>query len=86
MFCISAFIITDLLRRPVCSLRFSSGSSKTIYSTFGCHRMITRIFNSFVTEALPYKNQSIDLQSKATDLFLYDRELRHESVQEQNNC
>ena len=28
--------------------------------------------------SLSYRNQSIDLQSKSMDLFLYDRDLRHE--------
>ena len=30
--------------------------------------------------SLSYKNQSIDLQSKSMDWFLYDRKLRHERV------
>ena len=30
--------------------------------------------------SLLYKNQSIDLQSKSMDWFLYDRDLRHERV------
>ena len=29
---------------------------------------------------LPYRNQSIDLQSKSMDWFLYDNDLRHEMV------
>ena len=28
--------------------------------------------------SLPCRNQSIDLQAKSVDLFLYDRDLRHE--------
>ena len=35
--------------------------------------------NSFITEVLSYRNQSIDLQSKLMDWFLYDKDLRHES-------
>ena len=31
-------------------------------------------------KSLPYRNQSIDLQSKLIDWFLYDRDLRHERV------
>ena len=38
------------------------------------------IFNSFMTESLSYRNQSIDLLSKPKDWFLYDKDLRHESV------
>ena len=30
--------------------------------------------------SLSYRSQSIDLQSKSVDWFLYDRELRHERV------
>ena len=30
--------------------------------------------------SLSYRNQSIDLQSKSMDWFLYDRDLRHEKV------
>ena len=32
------------------------------------------------TRFLSYRNQSIDLQSKSTDWFLYDRNLHHEIV------
>ena len=32
--------------------------------------------------SLSYRNQSIDLQSKSMDWFLYDRDLRHERVNE----
>ena len=31
---------------------------------------------------LSYRNQSIDLHSKSMDWFLYDRDLRHERVDE----
>ena len=31
-----------------------------------------------MTESLSYRNQSIDLQNKSQDWFLYDRDLRHE--------
>ena len=34
---------------------------------------------------LSYRNQSIDLQSKSMDWFLYDRGLRHESVKQTQN-
>ena len=33
-----------------------------------------------MTEALSYRNQSIDLYSKSMDWYLYDRDLRHEEV------
>ena len=33
--------------------------------------------------SLSYRNQSIDLQSKSVDWFLYDTDLRHERVKEQ---
>ena len=32
--------------------------------------------------SLSYRNQSIDLPSKSMDWFLYDRDLRHERVNE----
>ena len=35
---------------------------------------------SFMTEAVIYRNQSIDSQSKSTDWFLYDNGLRNERV------
>ena len=40
------------------------------------------LFNFFMTEVsiISYRNQSIDLQSKSMDRFLYDRDLRHERV------
>ena len=38
------------------------------------------LFSSFMTEAVIYRNQSIDWQSKSTDWFLYDNGLRHERV------
>ena len=41
---------------------------------------IEAVFNSFMTEFLLYRNQSIDLQSKSMDWFLCDRNLSHESV------
>ena len=39
-------------------------------------------FNSFMTEVptISYRNQSIDLQSKSMDWFLYDRDLCREGV------
>ena len=37
-------------------------------------------FNSFMTEVPVYRNQSIDLQRKSMDWFLYDRDLHHERV------
>ena len=46
--------------------------------------MLTRLampkkcFNPFMTEALSYRNQSIDLLCKSMDWFLYDRGLRQE--------
>ena len=36
--------------------------------------------NSFMTEILSYKNQSIGLQSRSIDCFKYIRDLRHERV------
>ena len=37
-----------------------------------------------MSEVLPYRNRSIDLQSKSMDWFLYDRDLRHERVNERS--
>ena len=39
-----------------------------------------------MTEALSYRNQSIDLQSKSKDWFLYDNGFRHERVKWIDNC
>ena len=36
--------------------------------------------NSFTTDAFIKKNQSINLQSKSMDWFLYDRNLPHERI------
>ena len=33
-----------------------------------------------MTDFLSYRNQTIDLQSKSVDWFLYDRNLRHEEL------
>ena len=41
-----------------------------------------QIFNSTMTEALSYRNESIDLLCKSTDRFLFDRDPRHERVKE----
>ena len=43
-------------------------------------------FNPFMTGPLSYRNQSIDLQSKSLNWFLYDNGLRHERVKECFNC
>ena len=37
-----------------------------------------------MTDAVMYRNQSIDLRSKSMDWFLYDNGLRHERVK--NSC
>ena len=42
--------------------------------------VIEVVINSFMTEISIYGDQSIDLQSKSVDWFLYDRDLRHERV------
>ena len=42
-------------------------------------------FNSFMTEVRSYRKQSIDLQSKSMEWFLYDTDLRHERVKGRNN-
>ena len=42
-------------------------------------------FNSFMTGPLSYRNQSIDLQSKSMDWFLYDKGLLHERVKTNKN-
>ena len=44
-----------------------------------CKRVLFLHVKSFMTESL-YRNQSIDLQSKSMDWFLYDNGLRHERV------
>ena len=36
--------------------------------------------NSFMTESLSYRNQSIDLNCKSMDWFLYDRDLCHKGI------
>ena len=38
------------------------------------------VFNSFVTEVLLFRNESIDLQRKSMEWFVYDRDLRQERV------
>ena len=37
-------------------------------------------FNSFMTESLSYRNQSIDLLCKSMDWFLYDTNLHQERI------
>ena len=53
--------------------------------TLRLHEIIKSPFNSFMTGgSLSYRNQSIDLQSKSFDWFLYDNGLRHERVNKNN--
>ena len=40
--------------------------------------------NSSMTEVVSYRNQSIDLQSKSMDWFLYDKDLHRERVKHLN--
>ena len=45
--------------------------------------VLLQVLNSLVLlrwRSLSYRNQSIDLQSKAVDWFLYDTDFRHERV------
>ena len=44
-------------------------------------RMNINKLNSFMTESLSYRNQSIDLLCKSIDWFLCDRDLCHEKVE-----
>ena len=51
------------------------------------HHFETLCINSLMTEAPIIRNQSIDLQTKSIDWFLYDRDLRYERVKGLNlNC
>ena len=43
---------------------------------------IPYIVNSFMTEVLSYRNQSINSLCKSVEWFLYDRDLRHERVKD----
>ena len=56
---------------------------KTIFSDVFTYCLSQKINFSW-RRSLSYRNQSIDLQSKAVDWFLYDRDLRHERVRERN--
>ena len=47
-----------------------------VYHTFHLATSLT----SFMTRAVSYRNQSIDLQCKSIDWFLYNNGLRHERV------
>ena len=38
------------------------------------------LINSFLTEVRINRNQSIGVQNKSMDWFLYDKDLRHERV------
>ena len=40
------------------------------------------LFNSFAIESLSYRNQSMDLQRKSMDWFLYARDIRHGRVKD----
>ena len=46
--------------------------SKRYYSRAMKTEIWNKILNSFTTEVVSYRNQSIDLQSKSKDWFLYD--------------
>ena len=45
---------------------------------------LAELFNSFMTEVLSYRNQSIDLLRKSMDWLLCDRGLRHKRVKVDN--
>ena len=56
---------------------------KSIWLIKNIHQYVIHdinLVNSFMTEALSYRNQSIDLMRKSMDWFLYDNGLRHERV------
>ena len=50
------------------------------YLSAGVKLILRYSFNPFMTEALSYRNQPIDLRSKSMDWFQYDNGLRHERV------
>ena len=54
---------------------------------FYLFRFFSRDFlDSFMTESVSYRNQSISLLCKPTDLFLDDTDLRHERVNVLGTC
>ena len=66
-----------------------SGSSGWFYLMIAvtlsfCHSYCKALMSDILTllwrRSLPYRNQSIDLHCKSMNWFLYDRNLRHETV------
>ena len=56
---------------------------KTVFYILKWHRKGTLLWNDLTLSwwrSLSNRNQSIDLQSKSMNWFLYDRDLRHEKV------
>ena len=45
-----------------------------------CASILPKLLTRLWRRSLSYRNQSIDLQSKSMDWFLYDNSLRHERV------
>ena len=41
---------------------------------------VIKCIKSFMTEVPTHRNQSIDLLRKSMDWFIYDKDLRHERV------
>ena len=63
---------------------FSKDVIKPLTSPATTYGVLTRLALHRLTlpwrMSLSYRNQSIDLQGKSADWFLYDRDLRHERV------
>ena len=64
IFCITSDMINTMLKSHL----YFKNNETTYFLTLSCRRFLS------------HGNQSNDLQSKSMDLFLYDRDVRHERV------
>ena len=73
------YLCGDILKstRFICANKNLLPTDYLLTSGFGNK---LNLFNSFKTEPLSYRNQSIDLHNKSMDWFLFDRDLRLERV------
>ena len=78
-FCLDSFSIdvSDWFLYSECNLLVKA--IQILCSAYSCHRW-SKSLNVSWRRSLSYRNQSVDLQSKSLDWFLYDRDFHHERI------
>ena len=72
--------LTQVFSREFCELFKKTYFVEDLRTTVSEIPERESLFNPFITETVIIRNQSIDLQSKSIDWFLYDNDLRLERV------